>query len=41
MEGMYAKLAAGNQYDIIFPSRKWVQKLVAARQLHTPSTHRH
>ena len=40
MEGMQAKLAAGNQYDIIFPSAQWVQKLVAANQLHTidPST---
>jgi len=27
MEGMYAKLQAGNQYDIIFPIAKWVQKL--------------
>ena len=27
MEGMYAKLAAGNQYDIIFPIAKWVVKL--------------
>jgi spermidine/putrescine transport system substrate-binding protein len=27
MEGMYAKLAAGNQYDIIFPIAKWVQRL--------------
>ena len=37
---MQAKLAAGNQYDIIFPSAQWVQKLVAANQLHTidPST---
>ena len=40
MESMQAKLAAGNQYDIIFPSAQWVQKLVAANQLHTidPST---
>ena len=40
MEGMYAKLAAGNQYDIIFPFAKWVQKLVAANQLRAidPST---
>jgi spermidine/putrescine transport system substrate-binding protein len=29
MEGMYAKLQAGNQYDIIFPIAKWVQKLRA------------
>lgn len=27
MEGMYAKLQAGNQYDIIFPIAKWVQRL--------------
>ena len=27
MEGMYAKIQAGNQYDIIFPIAKWVQKL--------------
>ena len=27
MEGMYAKIAAGNQYDIIFPIAKWVQKM--------------
>lgn len=27
MEGMYAKIAAGNQYDITFPIAKWVQKL--------------
>jgi spermidine/putrescine transport system substrate-binding protein len=40
MESMQAKLAAGNQYDIIFPSAQWVQKLVVANQLHTidPST---
>ena len=40
MEGMQAKLAAGNQYDIIFPSAQWVQKLVAANQLRAidPST---
>jgi spermidine/putrescine transport system substrate-binding protein len=40
MEGMQAKLAAGNRYDVIFPSAQWVQKLVAANRLHTidPST---
>lgn len=40
MESMQAKLAAGNRYDIIFPSAQWVQKLVAANQLRTidPST---
>ena len=27
MEGMYAKIQAGNQYDIVFPIAKWVQKL--------------
>ncbi len=35
MESMQAKLAAGNRYDIIFPSAQWAQKLVAANQLHT------
>ena len=34
MESMQAKLAAGNRYDVIFPSAQWVQKLVAANQLH-------
>ncbi len=40
MESMQAKLAAGNRYDIIFPSAQWVQKLVAANQLRAidPST---
>ncbi len=33
MESMQAKLAAGNRYDIIFPSAQWVQKLIAANQL--------
>ena len=32
MEGMVAKLDAGNRYDIIFPSAKWAQQLVAANQ---------
>ena len=27
MEGMYAKIAAGNQYDIVFPIAKWVVKM--------------
>jgi spermidine/putrescine transport system substrate-binding protein len=27
MEGMYAKIAAGNQYDITFPIAKWVVKM--------------
>jgi spermidine/putrescine transport system substrate-binding protein len=34
MEGMAAKLAAGNRYDIIFPSAQWVQKLDAANGLY-------
>jgi spermidine/putrescine transport system substrate-binding protein len=34
MEGMQAKLAAGNKYDIIFPSAQWVQKLNKANQLY-------
>jgi spermidine/putrescine transport system substrate-binding protein len=40
MESMQAKLAAGNRYDIIFPSAQWVQKLTAANQLRAidPST---
>jgi hypothetical protein len=27
MEGMYAKISAGNQYDITFPIAKWVVKM--------------
>lgn len=27
MEGMYAKLQAGNRYDVVFPIAKWVQRL--------------
>ena len=27
MEGMYAKLAAGNEYDIVFPIAKYVERL--------------
>ncbi len=34
MEGMQAKLAAGNRYDVIFPSAQWVQKLNAANRLY-------
>jgi spermidine/putrescine transport system substrate-binding protein len=34
MEGMQAKLAAGNRYDIIFPSAAWVQKLSRANDLY-------
>ncbi|MEV6292827.1 spermidine/putrescine ABC transporter substrate-binding protein [Streptomyces sp. NPDC051896] len=33
MEGMVAKLNAGNRYDIIFPSAKWAQRLVRAGRL--------
>lgn len=34
MEGMQAKLAAGNKYDVIFPSALWVEKLTAANRLY-------
>ncbi|MCW2848119.1 MAG: extracellular solute-binding protein [Marmoricola sp.] len=27
MEGMYANIAAGNQYDVVFPIAKWVVKM--------------
>ena len=27
MEGMYAKINAGNQYDVVFPIAKWVAKM--------------
>jgi spermidine/putrescine transport system substrate-binding protein len=27
MEGMYAKINAGNQYDVVFPIAKWVVKM--------------
>ncbi|MFJ9413345.1 spermidine/putrescine ABC transporter substrate-binding protein [Streptomyces sp. NPDC101227] len=33
MEGMVAKLNAGNRYDIIFPTAKWAQRLTAGRRL--------
>ncbi|MFD7614555.1 spermidine/putrescine ABC transporter substrate-binding protein [Streptomyces sp. NPDC059828] len=33
MEGMVAKLNAGNRYDIIFPSAKWAQRLAAGHRL--------
>ncbi|MFB7657221.1 MULTISPECIES: spermidine/putrescine ABC transporter substrate-binding protein [unclassified Streptomyces] len=33
MEGMVAKLNAGNRYDIIFPSAKWTQRLVSGGKL--------
>jgi spermidine/putrescine transport system substrate-binding protein len=33
MESMAAKIAAGNKYDIIFPSAKWTQRMAQAGQL--------
>ncbi|MCM2417013.1 spermidine/putrescine ABC transporter substrate-binding protein [Streptomyces sp. RKAG293] len=33
MEGMVAKLNAGNQYDIIFPTAKWAQRLARGGKL--------
>ncbi|GGN57072.1 spermidine/putrescine-binding periplasmic protein 2 [Streptomyces kronopolitis] len=33
MEGMAAKLNAGNRYDIIFPTAKWAQRLTQGRRL--------
>lgn len=33
MESMVAKMNSGNAYDIIFPSAKWTQKLVAGGKL--------
>ncbi|MEV7415262.1 spermidine/putrescine ABC transporter substrate-binding protein [Streptomyces sp. NPDC089919] len=33
MEGMTAKLNAGNRYDVIFPSAKWAQRLAAGGRL--------
>ncbi|MFD6890698.1 spermidine/putrescine ABC transporter substrate-binding protein [Streptomyces sp. NPDC059957] len=33
MEGMAAKLNSGNQYDIIFPTAKWSQRLAAGGRL--------
>ncbi|NUK22637.1 polyamine ABC transporter substrate-binding protein [Streptomyces lunaelactis] len=35
MEGMAAKLNAGNRYDIIFPTAKWAQRLTAGHRLRT------
>ncbi|MCX4539413.1 spermidine/putrescine ABC transporter substrate-binding protein [Streptomyces sp. NBC_01565] len=35
MEGMAAKLNAGNRYDLIFPTAKWAQRLVAGGRLRT------
>jgi spermidine/putrescine transport system substrate-binding protein len=34
MESMVAKLAAGNRYDVIFPSDKFAQRLIRAGQLY-------
>jgi spermidine/putrescine transport system substrate-binding protein len=33
MQGMMAKLRAGNQYDLIFPSSEWVDRLRQGNQL--------
>ncbi|WP_432074906.1 polyamine ABC transporter substrate-binding protein [Streptomyces wuyuanensis] len=33
MEGMVAKLNAGNRYDIVFPTAKWAQRLARGRRL--------
>jgi spermidine/putrescine transport system substrate-binding protein len=33
MQGMMAKLRAGNRYDIIFPSSEWADRLIKANQL--------
>ncbi|WP_406301239.1 spermidine/putrescine ABC transporter substrate-binding protein [Streptomyces sp. NBC_00885] len=33
MEGMAAKLNAGNRYDIIFPTAKWAQRLAEGNRL--------
>jgi spermidine/putrescine transport system substrate-binding protein len=33
MEGMLAKLRAGNQYDVMFPTAEYVQRLVQQEQL--------
>ncbi|MFF3673897.1 spermidine/putrescine ABC transporter substrate-binding protein [Streptomyces sp. NPDC002120] len=35
MEGMAAKLNAGNRYDVIFPTAKWSQRLAAGGRLRT------
>ncbi|MGW8954793.1 polyamine ABC transporter substrate-binding protein [Streptomyces sp. NPDC055709] len=34
MEAMIAKIVAGNRYDIVFPTARWVQRLAAAGELH-------
>ncbi|GAA4081022.1 spermidine/putrescine ABC transporter substrate-binding protein [Streptomyces shaanxiensis] len=43
MEGMAAKLNAGNRYDIIFPTAKWAQRLARGGRLrridHSQLTH--
>jgi spermidine/putrescine transport system substrate-binding protein len=39
MEGMYAKIAAGNQYDIVFPIAKWVAKLRRERKIRAIDHH--
>src|SRR4051812_31064668 len=33
MQGMMAKLRSGNQYDVIFPTAEWAQRLIQANQL--------
>lgn len=33
MQGMMAKLRAGNRYDVIFPSSEWIDRLRKANQL--------
>ncbi|MFF0061487.1 extracellular solute-binding protein [Streptomyces sp. NPDC005279] len=33
MEGMAAKLNAGNRYDLIFPTAKWAERLVSGHRL--------
>ncbi|MCX5174634.1 polyamine ABC transporter substrate-binding protein [Streptomyces virginiae] len=35
MEGMAAKLNAGNRYDIIFPTAKWAERLATGGRLRT------
>lgn len=34
MEGMVAKLNAGNRYDVIFPTAKWAERLAKGGRLH-------
>ncbi|UUN30915.1 spermidine/putrescine ABC transporter substrate-binding protein [Streptomyces sp. FIT100] len=34
MEAMIAKITAGNRYDVVFPTARWVQRLAAAGELH-------